>query len=147
MEHERDIICNWCARDNPQRFGKEVERIGNRKKSRDHLNYSIVKISHNTEKGPGDLKKLAVIQAPVKDHQLTLVGKTRKETTITHLRNVDREIFQHFIYFFWCTILFFAFLSIYLLRIGNRKLSQLAYLHDMKWFYKICTIISSILKN
>ena len=36
-------------------------------------NYSIVKISENTEKGPGDLRRLAVTQTHVKDHQLTLV--------------------------------------------------------------------------
>ena len=32
--------------------------------------------SHNTEKSPGDLRRLAVTQSPVKDHQLTLMWKT-----------------------------------------------------------------------
>ena len=35
-------------------------------------NYSIV------EKSAEDLRRLAVIQTPVKEHQLTLVWKTRK---------------------------------------------------------------------
>ena len=41
--------------------------------SRDHLNYSIVKIGQNTEKSPGDLRRLAVTQNLLKEHQLMLV--------------------------------------------------------------------------
>ena len=44
----------------------------------DHSNYSIVGIGHNSKKSPGDLKKLAVTQTPVKDHQLMLMGETSK---------------------------------------------------------------------
>ncbi len=32
----------------------------------------IIENGQNTEKSPGDLKRLAVTQTPVKDHQLTL---------------------------------------------------------------------------
>ena len=39
----------------------------------DHLNYSIIDNSQNTEKSPGELRRLAVNQTPVKDHQLTLM--------------------------------------------------------------------------
>ena len=39
----------------------------------DHPNYNIVTISQNTEKSSGDLRRLAVTQTPVKDHQLMLV--------------------------------------------------------------------------
>ena len=39
---------------------KKTEGVWNRKKSRDHPNYSIVKVGQNTEKSPGDLKKLAI---------------------------------------------------------------------------------------
>ena len=39
--------------------------------------YSIIEIDQNTDKSPGDLKKLAVTQTPIKDHQLTLVWKIR----------------------------------------------------------------------
>ena len=38
----------------------------------------MIKISQNTEKSPGDLKRLAVTQTPVNDHQLMLVRKTLK---------------------------------------------------------------------
>ena len=40
--------------------------------SEGHPNYSIVEIGQNTEKSPGDMRRLAVIQTPVKDHELTL---------------------------------------------------------------------------
>ena len=41
----------------------------------DHPDYSIVENGQNTEKSPGDLRRLAVTQTSVKDHQLTLMGK------------------------------------------------------------------------
>ena len=45
----------------------------------DSPNYSIVKIELNTAKSPGDLRRLAATQTPVKDHQLMLMRKTLKE--------------------------------------------------------------------
>ena len=39
----------------------------------DHPNDSIIENGPNTEKGPGDLRRLAVAQTPVKDDQLTLM--------------------------------------------------------------------------
>ena len=39
----------------------------------DLLNYHIVEIGQNTEKGTGDLRKLAVARTPVQNHQLTLL--------------------------------------------------------------------------
>ncbi len=39
----------------------------------DHQNYHIIENGQNTEKIPGDLRKLAVTQTPVKNHQLTLM--------------------------------------------------------------------------
>ena len=45
----------------------------------DHPNYNIIENSQNTEKSPRDLRRLAVTQAPVKDHQLKLMGKTLNE--------------------------------------------------------------------
>ena len=41
-----------------------------------HPNYYIIENGQNTKKSPGDLRKLAVTQTPVKNHQLTLMGKT-----------------------------------------------------------------------
>ena len=46
--------------------------------SGEHPNYSSVEIGQNTEKSPGDLRRLAVTQAPVENHHLMLVGKTLK---------------------------------------------------------------------
>ena len=67
MEHESDgdTKCNWCTWNDPQRPGKEAGRVGNRRTSRDHPNYNIVKIDQNTEKNPGDF---TVTQTLVKDH-------------------------------------------------------------------------------
>ena len=40
---------------------------------------TIVEVGQNTENSSGDLRIFAVIQIPVKGHQLTLVWNTRKE--------------------------------------------------------------------
>ena len=55
---------------------KETGRLGSWRTSGDHPNYYIIENGQNTEKSPGDLRRLAVTQAPVKNHQLTLMGKT-----------------------------------------------------------------------
>ena len=47
--------------------------LGGWRTSGDHSNYYIIENSQNTEKSPGDLRRLAVTQTPVKDHQLTLM--------------------------------------------------------------------------
>ena len=41
-------------------------------------NYGIIEISQNTEKSPGDLKRLVITQTPVENHQLMPMGKTIK---------------------------------------------------------------------
>ena len=67
MEHksDRNTNYNWLARYSHQKgLIKELE---------DHTNYSIVEIGQNSKKSPGDLRRLAVTQTPVEDHQLTLV--------------------------------------------------------------------------
>ena len=38
--------------------------------------YYIIENGQDTEKNPGDLRRLAVTQTPVKDHQLTLMWKS-----------------------------------------------------------------------
>ena len=68
-----DINCNWCSRYGHQRIGKGTGGLGNKRTSGDHPNYSFIKISQNTEKSPGDLRRLVVTQAPVKNHQLMLL--------------------------------------------------------------------------
>ena len=52
-------------------LGKGLEELEIR--TRDYPNHRTVKIGQNTEMSPGDLKRLAAIQIPVKDHQLKLV--------------------------------------------------------------------------
>ena len=37
---------NWCARNGPQRLGKDTGRARNRRTNRDHPNYSITKIEY-----------------------------------------------------------------------------------------------------
>ena len=59
-------------------IGTGTEELGNKRMSWDHTNYSIVGIVHNTNKSPGDFKRLAVTQTPVENHQLTLVWKILK---------------------------------------------------------------------
>ena len=41
--------------------------------SGNHQKDSIIENDQNIEKSPGDLRRLAVSQTPVKDHQLTLM--------------------------------------------------------------------------
>ena len=81
VEHERDgyTNCRWCSWYSHQRIGKMTRGLGNKRKSGDNPNYSIVEIGQTTEESPGDLRRLVVTQTPVKDHQLTLMWKTLKE--------------------------------------------------------------------
>ena len=81
MEHEGDddTNCNWGAWNNLQSLGKVAGGVGNKKTNRYHSNYSIIEVVQNTEKSPGDLRRLAVTQTPVKDYQLMVVGKTHKD--------------------------------------------------------------------
>ena len=43
-----------------------MEGIGNQRKNQDHPDSSIAEICQNTQKSPGDQKRLAVTQTPVK---------------------------------------------------------------------------------
>ena len=61
-----------------KRLVKGHERLRNKRASRDHLDLRITKIGKNTGKSPGDLRRLAVTQTPVKNHRLTLMWKTFK---------------------------------------------------------------------
>ena len=50
-------------------------KFGSWSASGDHPNNSIIENGQNTEKSPGDLRRLDFNQSPVKNHQLTLMGK------------------------------------------------------------------------
>ena len=47
--------------------------LGGRMTGRDYPNYNIMEDGQNTERSPGDLKRLAITQTPLKDHQLKLM--------------------------------------------------------------------------
>ena len=47
--------------------------LGSWRKNGDHPNDSIIDNGQNTKKSPGDLRRLAVTQTPVKNHRLTLM--------------------------------------------------------------------------
>ena len=52
---------------------------GSWRTGRDYPNDSIAENDQNPETSPGDLRRLAVTQTPVENHQLTLMWKTLKE--------------------------------------------------------------------
>ena len=43
-----------------QRIGKRAGRVGNRRTNRDYSDNNVGKISKNTEKSPGNMKKLVL---------------------------------------------------------------------------------------
>ena len=49
---------------------KRIREPGSWGTSGDHLNNCIGQNDQNTEKRPGDLRRLVVTQTPVKDHQI-----------------------------------------------------------------------------
>ena len=55
---------------------KKTGGLGSWQTSGDHPYNYIIENGQNTEKSPGDLKRLDVTQTPVKNHQLTLMWKT-----------------------------------------------------------------------
>ena len=75
LEGDGDTNCNWYSQ---QRISKETGRLRNKRTSRDYPDYCIVKFIQNTEKSPGDLRRLVLIQTPAESNQLTLVRKTFK---------------------------------------------------------------------
>ena len=69
MEHKRDddTNCNLHAWYSHHWFGTGTRRLGNKRASGDHPKYRFVEICQNTEKSPGDLRRLAVTQTPVEN--------------------------------------------------------------------------------
>ena len=71
MEHEGDNYANsdwyfwYCI--------KGTGGLGSWWTSGDHSNYSIIENGQNTEKSPGNLRRLVVAQTPMKIHQLKLM--------------------------------------------------------------------------
>ena len=75
MKHESDGDANrnWCARYNHQRIDAGTGRLGDKRTNGGHPNYCIIKIGQITEKSCGNLKRPAVTQTPVGNHQLMMV--------------------------------------------------------------------------
>ena len=80
MEHDGDGVtnCCWGTWDNPQRIGKRTGGLVNKKTSVNHPDYCIINIGQNTEKSPGDRRRLAVTQTPVRNYQLMVAWKILK---------------------------------------------------------------------
>ncbi len=70
VEHESDDCtnCDWCFWHNNKRIIKRPGGFGSWRMSEEYPNYSIAKNGQNPEKSPGDLRRLAVTQTPVKNH-------------------------------------------------------------------------------
>ena len=66
-------------------------RLRNQTTSKDHPHFSITKIAQNTEKSPGNLRILSVIQIPVRNHQLILLWKTLKGVIILKLKESEKK--------------------------------------------------------
>ena len=67
--------CNWCVWNSNERITKGTRGLGSWRTSGDYPNDSIIENGQNTEKSPGDLRRLAVTQTPVKNHRLTLMAQ------------------------------------------------------------------------
>ena len=83
-KHESDVYTNsnWCYWYSHRWIIKGTGKRGNNGTNGDHPNYSIVENGQNTEKSPGDLRRLTVTQTSVTDNQLALMWKTLKEKMI-----------------------------------------------------------------
>ena len=70
-EHESDNYTNsdWCFWYSHQRIIKGCGGLGNKRTSEVYPNNYIIEKGQNTEKSPGGLRRLAVIQTPVKNSQ------------------------------------------------------------------------------
>ena len=77
-ESDGDTNCNWYSWYSHQRIGTRTGGLGNKRKSGDHPNYSIIEIGQITEKSPEDLRKLEVTQISMISHRWRPVWKTRK---------------------------------------------------------------------
>ena len=93
MEHEGDddTNCNWCTRNNLQGLGKGRGRLRNQGTSQDHLDHNIIKIDQNTEKSPGDVRRLVVTQILVKKLSANAGVKKKKKKTHKEYNNKGME--------------------------------------------------------
>ena len=71
MEHENENYndCDWRFWYSHQKIIKGTGGLENKRTGRDHSTDYIIENGQDTEKSPGDLRRLAVTQTPVKDQQ------------------------------------------------------------------------------
>ena len=71
MDHESDgdTNCNWSTRYSHHGISTGTGGLENKRTTGDHPNYGIVEIGQNTEKSPGDLRRLA----GVKTSQMSII--------------------------------------------------------------------------
>ena len=77
-ETDHDTNYNGYSCYSYQSIDKATRIRGKKKLSGANPNYSIIKNGQNTEGRSGDLRRFAVTETPVRNHQSTLVWKTRK---------------------------------------------------------------------
>ena len=78
-ESDGDTDNNSCSQYSHKMTSTVIEGFGKKRASGDHPNCSITEIGLNTEKSPGDLRRLFVSQTSVKNHRLMLAWNTRGE--------------------------------------------------------------------
>ena len=75
-EDDSDTVCNWGTWDNPKKIGKGIGKIGYKRISGDD---SVIEMSQNSGKRPGDLRRFAATQTPVKDGSVGRSCRIRQE--------------------------------------------------------------------
>ena len=72
-EGDDDTNSNSSVPCNLQMVGRRTGGFGNKTRSGEHPSCSVVKLDQSTKKSPQDLRRVAITQTPVENHQLTLV--------------------------------------------------------------------------
>ena len=74
-EHESDDCtnCDWCLLKSDLRITKETEELGGWRTEETIQTTALLRDGQNTVMSHGDLRRLAVTQTVVKNHQLTLM--------------------------------------------------------------------------
>ena len=95
---EDDANCGRCTLDSRQRIGKGIGSLGNKSTSGDHPDYSIIKIDKNTEKGPGDLRRL--VTQTFSEYWCTANTDVKNSRGVNN-NNDNNNNFNFFFFFFY----------------------------------------------
>ena len=82
MEHEGNDYANrdWCFRYSNKMIIERIGGLGSYRTSGEHPNYSIVKNGQNSEKSPGDLRRLVVTQTQMGKHKWVNINKMEEKS-------------------------------------------------------------------